>query len=184
MCRSPGKRCLQSQSLILLPPSGFSKTICRCRCSSVGARLPSPSPGFAEGTACAAARELRQRTCDVERVLEFIASLQASGLAEKVNITTSASWAKNIGKVFQAVLCHMMNDVFISQTHNSQNLVWGGGSSKTDSQTLFCKINNFIHIQMELLPLRRFSNILIFIVGKEIITMNAMTSKTGHYLCL
>lgn len=75
MCRSPGKRCLQSQSLILLPPSGFSKTICRCRCSSVGARLPSPSPGFAEGTACAAARELRQRTCDVERVLEFIASL-------------------------------------------------------------------------------------------------------------
>lgn len=48
MCRPPGKRWLQSRSLTL-PPSGFSETICRCRSSSMGGRLPSPSPGLAEG---------------------------------------------------------------------------------------------------------------------------------------
>lgn len=86
-CRPPGKRWLQSRSLTL-PPSGFSETICRCRSSSMGARLPSPSPGFAGGlrrgnplfsdqmtqaalnTARTASCEWRQCTCNVKQVLD------------------------------------------------------------------------------------------------------------------
>lgn len=47
MCRLPGKRWLQTQSLIL-PSTSFSETIGRCRCFSMGARWPPPSPGFSE----------------------------------------------------------------------------------------------------------------------------------------
>lgn len=89
MRRSPGKRWLQSQSLIL-PPNGFSEAVCRCRCSSMRARRPSPIPGFAEDIthcmeeysflwaddtgsaqmACAASCELHPCTRNVKQVLD------------------------------------------------------------------------------------------------------------------
>jgi len=50
MCRSPGRRWPQSQTVIL-PPTGFSETISRCRCSSLEARRPSTRSGFAESVA-------------------------------------------------------------------------------------------------------------------------------------
>lgn len=89
---------------------------------------------------------------------------------EKANVAASAGWTNGTGKVFQAVLCHVANEVCISQTHNGQNWVWGGGRifRKSTIRRLLLKICNFIHIQMALLPLRRSPNMLISTVGKEI----------------